>query len=262
LTITKVSSTVTLATCEVCHAKYKCYLPNPDQARWEMTTWFEGLRAIFAEFGADVQSPLKSNGVAEPQWKYRPQQSVCSRPECQRQRRTDYHRKKLATDTEYHQVALESQKQWREEHPDYQKQWRRQNPQRMENNRERQRQRDQKRRLRRRLLDKNNLALDLKYSVSEEDLASGSDARSRLEQAIVELQQLDEILLSGNLEPHILAEFRDALNRVRNAAWVAQQSVIQNEIDQDSRSVLSFLVGERVRAAYQLCQAIGDDLKI
>jgi cell division protein FtsI/penicillin-binding protein 2 len=98
---------------------------------------------------------------------YRPQQSVCSRPECQRQRRTDYHRKKLATDTEYHQVALESQKQWREEHPDYQKQWRQRNPQRVENNRERQRQRDQKRRLRRRLLDKNNLALDLKHSVSE-----------------------------------------------------------------------------------------------
>ena len=37
-----------------------------------------------------------------------------------------------------------------------------QNPQQVENNRERQPQRDQKRRLRRRLLDKNNLALDLK----------------------------------------------------------------------------------------------------
>ena len=98
---------------------------------------------------------------------YRPQQSVCSRPECQRQRRTDYHRKKLAADSEYHQVALESQKQWREEHPDYQKQWRQQNPQRVKNNREQQRQRDQKRRLRRRLLDKNNLALDLKHSTSE-----------------------------------------------------------------------------------------------
>jgi hypothetical protein len=98
---------------------------------------------------------------------YRPQQSVCSQPTCQRRRRTDYHRKKLATDAEYHQVALESQKQWREEHPDYQKQWRRQNPQQVENNRERQRQRDQKRRLRQRLLDKNNLALDLKHSASE-----------------------------------------------------------------------------------------------
>ena len=98
---------------------------------------------------------------------YRPQQSVCSRPDCQRRRRTDYHRKKLATDAEYHQVALESQKQWRDEHPDYQKERRRQNPQAVASNRQRQRQRDQKRRLGRLVLDKNNLALDLKRSVSE-----------------------------------------------------------------------------------------------
>ena len=83
---------------------------------------------------------------------------MCSRPDCQRRRRTDYHRKKLATDAEYHQVALESQKQWRDEHPDYQKERRRQNPQAVASNRQRQRQRDQKRRLGRLVLDKNNLA--------------------------------------------------------------------------------------------------------
>jgi len=59
---------------------------------------------------------------------YRPQQSVCSRPECQRQRRSDHHRKKLATDPEYFQVVLDSQKQWWDEHPDYQKQHRQPNP--------------------------------------------------------------------------------------------------------------------------------------
>jgi hypothetical protein len=37
-----------------------------------------------------------------------------------------------------------------------------------------------------------------------------SNARARLEQAIVELLQLDEVLLSGDLEPRILADFRDA----------------------------------------------------
>jgi hypothetical protein len=98
---------------------------------------------------------------------FRPQQVVCGKPVCQRRRRTEYHRKKLATDAEYHQIALESQKQWRDEHPDYQKQRRRQHPQAVESNRQRQRKRDQKRRLRRRLLDKNNLALDLKHSASE-----------------------------------------------------------------------------------------------
>ena len=94
-----------------------------------------------------------------------------------------------------------------------------------------------------------------------DDLTGASNARSRLEQAIVELLQLDEILLSGNLEPRILADFRDALNRVRTAAWAAQQYVIRRDIDQDPSSVLSLLVGERIRATYQLCQTISDDLK-
>jgi len=51
------------------------------------------------------------------------------------------------------------------------------------------------------------------------------------------------------------------LNRVRNAAWVAHQSVIRKEVEHDSKDVLSFLVGERIRAAYQLCELIREDLK-
>ena len=96
---------------------------------------------------------------------YRPQQEVCSQPECQRRRRTDYHRKKIANDSEYHQVVLESQKKWRARHADYEQQRRQANPKLVEKNRERQRYRDQKRRLQ--LLAKNNLALDLKHSASE-----------------------------------------------------------------------------------------------
>ena len=94
-----------------------------------------------------------------------------------------------------------------------------------------------------------------------DDLTGASNARSRLEQAIVELLRLDEVLLSGTLESSILADFRDALNRVRNVAWAAQQSVIRRDIDQDPSSVLSFLVAERIRAAYQLCELISADLK-
>ena len=94
-----------------------------------------------------------------------------------------------------------------------------------------------------------------------DDLDGRSSARLRLEQAIVELVRLDEGLLSGDLEPLILADFRDALNRVRTSAWAAQQYVIRRDIDHDSSSVVSLLVGERIRAAYQLCEAIGEDLK-
>jgi len=84
---------------------------------------------------------------------------------------------------------------------------------------------------------------------------------SRLEKAIEELQGLHELLLSGDLDSHILADFRDALNRVRNTAWAAQQYVARKETGQDSNTVLSFLVGERIRATYHLCQAISEDLK-
>ena len=77
----------------------------------------------------------------------------------------------------------------------------------------------------------------------------------------MELQRLHEVLLSDDLEPRVLSDFRDAVNRVRTAAWAAQQYVAYKETQQDSNSVFSFLVGERIRATYQLCQAISDDLK-
>lgn len=40
-------------------------------------------------------------------------------------------------------------------------------------------------------------------------------APSPLESAITELKGLHELLLSGDLDPRVLADFRDALNRVR-----------------------------------------------
>jgi hypothetical protein len=89
---------------------------------------------------------------------------VCSEPACQRQRRTDYHRKKLETDPLYRQVVRDSQRQWWDEHLDYQKQRRHQHPEVVAANRQQQHQRDQKRRIER--LVRNNLALDLKASAA------------------------------------------------------------------------------------------------
>jgi len=97
--------------------------------------------------------------------RHRPQQRVCSRPDCQRQRRAHSRRQKLATDVEYRQVVRDSQKQWWDEHPDYQRKRRKANPESMERNRQKQHIRDQKRRLAR--LVRNNLVLDLKHSAAE-----------------------------------------------------------------------------------------------
>src|SRR5438309_11311342 len=91
--------------------------------------------------------------------------------------------------------------------------------------------------------------------------AGAVNVSPRLEKAITELRGLQELLLSGDgLDSRILTDFREALNRIRNTAWSAQQYVALAATDQDPASVLSILARERVRAAYQLCQAIQRDL--
>lgn len=78
---------------------------------------------------------------------YHPRQVVCGLPECQRQRRRDYHRHKIASDPVYRQVCLESPRKWREAHPEYWKQYRQTHPEQVSRNRQQQSRRDQKRRL-------------------------------------------------------------------------------------------------------------------
>jgi len=96
--------------------------------------------------------------------KYRPDQTFCSQPDCQRRRRAEYHRRKIEADPVYAVVVSDSRKKWREAHPDYQKSYRLSHEAAVERNRQLQRQRDGKRRVQ--SLVKNNLALDLKRSTA------------------------------------------------------------------------------------------------
>ncbi len=88
-----------------------------------------------------------------------------------------------------------------------------------------------------------------------------SSVPARLKKAIGELTALHELLLAGEVDPLILRDFRDALNRVRNTAWAAQQHAAHKDTDKGFKNVHSFLAGERIRAAYQLCGAIREDLQ-
>ncbi len=92
-------------------------------------------------------------------------QSVCSQPECQRRRRAEYHRHRIATDSEYAEVARDSRRKWRQAHPGYQKAYRQSHAAAVERNRQLQRRRDAQRRVQ--LLVKNNLAVDLKRCTAE-----------------------------------------------------------------------------------------------
>ena len=104
------------------------------------------------------QQPFESS-------KFRPDQSVCRQPDCQRRRRAEYHRRKIANDPDYAETVRDSQRKWREANPEYQKTYRQEHAAADERNRALQTRRDAKRRAQ--LLVKNNLALDLKRCPAE-----------------------------------------------------------------------------------------------
>jgi len=87
-----------------------------------------------------------------------------------------------------------------------------------------------------------------------------SPVSAGLQTAIADIQASHGLLLSDELDPRVLTEFRDVLNRVRNVAWAAQQSVAARISGEDPGAVGSLLAAERIRAAYQLCRLIQEDL--
>lgn len=89
---------------------------------------------------------------------------------------------------------------------------------------------------------------------------AATDTAERLKTAIEELSGIQSLLVAGELDPRILADFRDAVNRVRNTAWAASQYAESKITGKDSGNIISLAAAERMRATYQLCQAIQEDL--
>src|ERR1700686_5059094 len=97
--------------------------------------------------------------------KFQSRHTVCSEPNCQRRRRTDYHKEKISSDPEYREACRDSPRKWRSRNPDYWKQYRQRNPAAVERNRQKQKLRDRKRRLCN--LANNTSAQDLKHSAAQ-----------------------------------------------------------------------------------------------
>ena len=96
---------------------------------------------------------------------FHPKQRVCLSPECQRKRRRDYHRNRIAADAEYLQVCADSRRKWRENNPGYQQRYRMQHEDYCAQNRRKQQDRNRKRQLA--VIVKNNLAIDVKRLPAE-----------------------------------------------------------------------------------------------
>ena len=91
---------------------------------------------------------------------YHPNQRICSKVDCRRRWRNEYHRRKYSADAEYRLICRDSNQKWRAQNGGYQRRYRQGHPAYVEKNRMHQKRRDRRRRVQN--LVKNNLALDLK----------------------------------------------------------------------------------------------------
>ena len=72
-----------------------------------------------------------------------PNQSFCTNPVCQRDRRQQWQRKKLLVDPLYRENLQDAQRTWRTRNPEYSRDYRTANPEYTQKNREQQRARSQ-----------------------------------------------------------------------------------------------------------------------
>ena len=73
-----------------------------------------------------------------------PGQSYCSAPDCQRERRKQWQRRKLQTDPDYQDNQARAQQAWTQRNPDYWREYRESHPEYVERNRVRQQERNAK----------------------------------------------------------------------------------------------------------------------
>src|SRR5215471_1409492 len=71
-----------------------------------------------------------------------------------------------------------------------------------------------------------------------------------------ELNRLEQLLSAGMVDRRVVAEFRDAVDKVRKTSWQ-----VQCWMDGDLQSLSSSMVEERIRAASQLANHLACDLQ-
>ena len=83
----------------------------------------------------------------------------------------------------------------------------------------------------------------------------------QLRKASAELLTLEQGIKSGEIDPLILRDFRDAVDHVRKTAWAVQEWRERQIQHRDPSTVLSLLTLERIRRATTLTHDLLEDLK-
>lgn len=91
--------------------------------------------------------------------------------------------------------------------------------------------------------------------------AAGSSLTASLRVVIAALQELAHSVISGDFDPRVQNEFRNAVDHIRNTAWAVQQWVGAQEQSGDPYAVLPALAAQRVHRATQLANDLCLDLQ-
>lgn len=83
----------------------------------------------------------------------------------------------------------------------------------------------------------------------------------RLKKSTADLVELEQALTSGNTDPQVLREFRDAVDYIRKAAWVVQEWQERQSHSRDVSTILPLLMFERIRRTTQLCKVISAEIQ-
>lgn len=83
----------------------------------------------------------------------------------------------------------------------------------------------------------------------------------RLKKSTADLVELEQALTSGNTDPQVLREFRDAVDYIRKAAWVVQEWQERQSHSRDVSTILPLLMFERIRRTTQLCKVIAAEIQ-
>jgi hypothetical protein len=83
----------------------------------------------------------------------------------------------------------------------------------------------------------------------------------QLKRTTGELLKLEQGIKSGDIDPFVLREFRDAVDYVRKTAWAVQEWQERQVQHRDTATVIPLLVAERIRRGTQLYGALTEDLK-
>ncbi len=83
----------------------------------------------------------------------------------------------------------------------------------------------------------------------------------QLRKSTEELLKLEHGIKSGEIDPYLLREFRDAVDHIRKTAWAVQEWKERQVLKRDTATVIPLLVTERIRRGTQLYEALIADLQ-